>query len=561
MPELTIDGQKIEVEPGTTILEAAEELGKDIPVFCYHAGLSPDGNCRMCIVEVEDAPKMPPSCTTECQDDMVVHTENENVKEARESVLEFLLLNHPLDCPICDKSGECMLQDHYFDYSAEKSRMEDPKVTKRKVVDVGPDIVLDTERCILCTRCIRFVEEVSEEPSLGIVNRGDHAEITTFPGKELDDPYSLNTVDICPVGALTSKHFRFKKRVWFLEETESVCPNCARGCSMEINHESGTIYRFMPRYNPNVNDHWLCDEGRLEYEWVMSDNRLETPLESRDDGFDERTWSDAETDLIPELRELLESDQAHTAGLLSIRLSNEENYAFTKVLRTAFPDADLSYLTSKKGWLKELTEDDILREADKNPNRKGVEMIGETEGITNFEDWVAKLSEESPDLLLTLEPLLMDRLEEHEERMKTILRNTDLVVCIGTHRNISHELVDWMLPGLTWAEKNGTFTNADGQVQVFKKAFDGPGNSRSQLEILNWLSRQLVLEVDRDLNTTDPESVFRQWAENVAGMEWDVSDLGRRGKNISGEENVDESPDVNILETAETEHSSEAETS
>lgn len=555
MPELVIDGTKIEVEPGTTILEAAEQLDIDIPVFCYHPGLSPDGNCRMCIVDVEGAPKMPPSCITECDDEMVVHTKNDTVRDARAGILEFLLLNHPLDCPICDKSGECMLQDHYFEYSSERSRMVEPKVKKRKVVDVGPSIVLDTERCILCTRCIRFTEEVSKDPSLGIVNRGDHAEITTFPGQELDDPYSLNTVDICPVGALTAKDFRFEKRVWFLEEEESVCPNCSRGCNININHEEGDIYRFMPRHNPCVNDYWLCDEGRLAYEWVNADHRMEQPIvrleqeETGEDDAGESTWETAletSSDIMSSVRE---EEEKSVAGWMSIRLSNEENYQFARFVREVFSDADLTFLPGEKGWLQELTEDDILRKRDKNPNRYGCrELLTECNG-TSFSSWLDNAEENPPSLLISLEPIPFRRMsDEREERVRELLKRIDRVISITTHQTAATDLFDILLPGLTWAEKKGTFTNYEGRLQKFHAAFPGPGNSRYPCDILAELAGTLLDEPPSDLVETRPETLFEAFTQRVAGESWTYADLEGFGQKLDGSENEYEDTAIEVLE-------------
>ncbi len=551
MPELTIDGQNVEVEEGTTILEAAEELGKDIPVFCYHPGLPPDGNCRMCIVEVEDAPGLPPSCITECQDDMVVHTDNETVKDAREDVLEFLLLNHPLDCPICDKSGECMLQDHYFDFSAERSRMVEPKVKKRKVVDVGPHIVLDTERCILCTRCIRFVENVSEEPSLGIVNRGDRAELTTFPGQELDDPYSLNTCDICPVGALTSKEFRFKNRVWFLDHTESVCPNCSRGCNVRLDHKDGEIQRFMPRHNPHVNDFWLCDEGRLCHDWVDNEERLETPLHAAGGEFNAVSWSHVASNLPDEINEKVNSEDK-VLGVLSTRMTNEENFQFARLMQEAFDSNRLTHLPGEKGWLTDLTEDDILRKSDKNPNRKGCELIADEYDLPEYEEWGSEDTEGTGPVLFLLDPMPYRHLDEDQEaNFRDLLSRAALVVQIGTHRTMTPDEVDWVLPAQVWAEKEGTFTNFNGRVQHFKTAIPSSGKSRSQLRILSDLAEWL--DVDRDeLKRSDPEDVFQTWAREVIDFEWDYDVLGEQGRTVDGEPDPDLSPDVKLIDESET---------
>lgn len=511
MPEVTIDGKTTEVPEGTNVVEAAKQVGIDIPVFCYHPGLSPDGNCRMCTVEIEDGGGITPACITECQDGMSVRTDTDEVQEAQEGVLEFLLLNHPLDCPICDKSGECMLQDHYFKYSNKKSRMDHEKVQKRKVIDVGPNIVLDTERCILCSRCVRFCNEIAEEPSLGIVNRGDHAELTTFPGQELDNPYSLNTVDICPVGALTSKKFRFRKRVWFLDETSSVCPNCARGCNIKINHSDGEISRFMPEHNPEVNDYWLCDEGRQTFDFVHDSERLDTPLKSSEDkeDYQEMNWEQA----TEEIREVIENrlkQNQHAAALLSPRSTNEENYRLAQFMLDLFDEPELSYLGHHHGWIKNDYQDDILIRKDKNPNRYCCRILKDHLELPPEEQWLETLEEDPPELLLILDPLVFVRSRE-PERLRSILKETAHVIHLATHNYLSPDEADWLLPGKTWAEKEGTFTNFEGRIQHFSPAFSGPDSTRTQLNILS------LLHPDQDQSEPHifPEEVFEHYTEKV----------------------------------------------
>ena len=229
MPSLKINGKKVKVEQGTTVIQAAESLGIEIPHFCYHPGLSRPASCRMCLVEIEKAPKLQPACYTQCGEGMVIKTESDEVKRARKAVLEFILLSHPIDCPICDQAGECKLQDHYFRYSAQNSRVQTNKVNKAKAFPVGPEVVLDAERCVLCTRCVRFCGEVTKTHELTTVERSDMTEIRTFPGRELDNDYSLCVVDLCPVGALTNRNFRFKARVWWMDTEASVCTGLCTG--------------------------------------------------------------------------------------------------------------------------------------------------------------------------------------------------------------------------------------------------------------------------------------------------------------------------------------------
>ncbi|HTL48707.1 MAG TPA: 2Fe-2S iron-sulfur cluster-binding protein, partial [Verrucomicrobiae bacterium] len=275
MPKLTIDGKEIEVPAGTRLIEAAKKCGIDVPFYCYHPGLSVSGNCRMCLVEVEKTPKLQIACHIQAADGMVVKTQTEQVLKTRQHVLEFLLLNHPVDCPVCDQAGECWLQDYYMKHGLYNSRLGEDKVKKPKAVPLGPTVMLDAERCILCSRCIRFCDEVSKTSELGFIQRGDHTEIAVAPGKELDNKYSGNTVDICPVGALTDRDFRFKIRVWYLKEEDSICNGCSRGCNIQVHynldrpqHGKGErVKRLKPRFNERVNKWWMCDEGRYGYKY------------------------------------------------------------------------------------------------------------------------------------------------------------------------------------------------------------------------------------------------------------------------------------------------------
>src|SRR6185312_15324444 len=280
----------------TTMIQACSMVKVDVPHYCYHPRLPVSGNCRMCLVEfgtpalgpdrkpifnpdgtpkIAKSPRPAISCATPISPGMEIYTNTPNVKQMREGVLEFLLINHPLDCPICDQAGECKLQEYSVDYGKSESRFVEPKVHKPKRVDLGPRIVLDAERCILCTRCIRFTKDIAQDDALGIVNRGSYNTISAFPGKPFDNNYTLNTVDICPVGALTSKDFRFKMRVWFLKESKSICTSCGTGCNIVIGSREEKVYRYEPRENDAVNSTWMCDHGRLNYKWIQRDDRLQ----------------------------------------------------------------------------------------------------------------------------------------------------------------------------------------------------------------------------------------------------------------------------------------------
>ena len=276
-------GKSVEVENGTTVIRAAAQAGIEVPHFCWHPGLSVAGNCRMCLVEIEKMPKLAIACATQVADGMVVHVNSAKAVEARKAILEFILINHPLDCPICDEAGECNLQDYTYSHGPGQSAFAETKNKKPKRVPLGPNVVYDAERCILCSRCIRVMDEIVKNPTLTFVERGDRVFIDTFPGKELNDPYSMNVIDVCPVGALTNREYRFKARVWEMSSTEGICTGCARGCNINIWVRNNEILRLTPRHNPDVNSYWMCDNGRLNsFKHVNSETRLNSPMIRKD---------------------------------------------------------------------------------------------------------------------------------------------------------------------------------------------------------------------------------------------------------------------------------------
>src|SRR4051794_37052134 len=323
---LKIDGQTVQAKKGTNVLEAAKAIDKSISYFCYHPGLSSPAVCRQCLVEVKGQPKLVPSCYTPVSEGMEVRTDTEKVVTARAQMLEFTLVNHPVDCPICDKAGECTLQKMYEEWDGSPSRVDTGKVHKPKVVDLGPHIVLDAERCILCTRCIRVCDEVAKETQLQMAFRGDREQLTTAPGKQLDNPYSLNTVDVCPVGALTSKDFRFTMRAWELYTVPSVCPGCATGCNTEVHHARGKVYRVVPRENQDVNKFWMCDEGRFTYH-ELDERRVAAPRV----GGDTTSMEKAVAFAAERLAGLRDAGGGKLLGVvLNAQATNEDNYVLVK---------------------------------------------------------------------------------------------------------------------------------------------------------------------------------------------------------------------------------------
>ncbi len=378
MAQVTFDGRALEFQAGESLIQVATRNNIEIPYYCWHPRLSVAANCRMCLVELEKAPKLVPACQTECKDGMVVFTNNAKVKAAQKAVHEFLLVNHPIDCPICDQAGECKLQDYYMRFQLASSRMRDNKVHKRKLTHLGPYVVYNAERCIVCTRCVRFMEEVPKQRQLGVFNRGDHSVIGTYPGQELNNPYSLNTVDVCPVGALTSSVFRFKQRVWNLKRSSSICPGCSKGCNIHVDQRAAQVYRLIPRENEAVNKSWLCDEGRLTYS-RPNEQRLEHGLCRT--GASVPVPSSAQ-DALAKAAALLApvaNTPAQTAVALSLQATCEEAYILGRFAKEVLGVTKIGLLAYADG-----EADELLRNADKNPNRAGVLKVFGDLGLSTY---------------------------------------------------------------------------------------------------------------------------------------------------------------------------------
>jgi NADH-quinone oxidoreductase subunit G len=470
---LTIDGQQVTVPRGTNVLEAARTLGIDISAFCYHPGLPIVAQCRQCLVAVEKNPKLQPSCQQACADGMVVHTTDPQSTLARKQQLEFTLLNHPIDCPICDKAGECTLQKLYFDHDNADSRVDVPKVHKAKVVDLGPTIVLDQERCILCSRCIRVCDEVAGDHQLEFAHRGDHEILTTAPGAQLDNPYSLNTVDVCPVGALTSKDFRFTMRAWELEATPSVCNGCATGCNIEIHHRNGRAWRLVPRHNPDVNQYWMCDEGRLTYHDLREERLAAPTVDGLPAGWDRALKSAAER--------IGAAGKAGTAFVLSATSSNEDNFALAR-LAGALGCTNLFYAGRPPVPGR---ADGRLRVADVNPNTAGVRAILEALG-----GGAKELAELPPEIRTVV--ALGEILPIDPARLRELS-----VIAISAHERkggpVSQAQV--ALPASAWAETAGTITNVQGRVQRMHAAFPAPGHAIPGWEAVVRLAQALNVRI------------------------------------------------------------------
>lgn len=469
MPKkLTIDGKEITARDDATIIQAAHEAGIVIPHYCYHPKLSIAGNCRICLVELEGRPKLEISCNTPVAENMVVYTNSPRVIEGRRGVLEFLLINHPLDCPICDQAGECGLQDYYMQYGLYHSRFQEEKVHGRKVVDLGPDIVFDSERCILCTRCVRFCHEITKTDELGIFARGDTAQIATFPGKRLENPYAGNTVDICPVGALTSKDFRFKIRVWFLRATKSVCPGCARGCNINIHHHDGQVYRLKPRRNDAVNATWICDAGRFSYKSI-NENRVLHPQRRQQGGLQQCGWPAALALAVEALRR---HGGAGVGIVVAPQGTNEDCYLLARLASEVVATPHVLLYPGAPG-----DEDDFLIRADKNPNTRGAQEMGLPAPATaaQLAAMARAIDQGSVKVLYAIDVDLMAAFgAEAVVRWATQL---DCLIVQTSNHLPGCAQAHVLLPSATYAERDGTFTNFQGRLQRLNAAFAPRGEA------------------------------------------------------------------------------------
>ena len=535
MPRLSIDGREVSVPEGTMVIRAAEELGIYVPRYCYHPGLSIAGNCRICLVEVEKANKLQIACNMVVAEGMVVHTRSDKAEEGRRAVLEFLLANHPLDCPVCDQSGECDLQDFYMNFGLYNPRFREHKVKKRKAVALGPHVMLDQERCILCSRCVRFTDEITRTGEFGIFKRGDRAELGLYPGVTLDNPYSANVVDICPVGALTERDFRFKARVWYLSSAPSVCNGCSQGCNIDVHYlldrpylnAGARLVRVKPRYNPNVNEWWLCDAGRYGLGWV-DQGRLDKVRGPSGDA--DASWEGAITAIAAALKRSSEGvDGAGSGGgarigvIASAKLTNEELFLIREIFQGALGARISASVPEKPG-----SHDDFLIKADKNPNTMGATLLGLAG--PDAPDAAHLVDEALAGNLDVLWVLGHDLLELFGEgKVRELPEKVGLLVFSGTNENPTAALAHWVLPGAAYLEKDGTFVNCHGRVQRIGRAFPPPADSREDWRVLLELARRLGLALDWG----EPREIFQGLAEAVApfaGLSYET--IGAQGAEV-----------------------------
>lgn len=490
MLKCTINGVDLEVKEGTSIIEAMTENQQKIAHYCWHPGLSVAGVCRMCFVEIEGNPKVQIACNTAVTEGMKVNNTSDKVKEAAKWGLDFHLINHPLDCPVCDQAGECGLQDQYMEFGKYNPEMAEKKVKKQKVVDLGPTVVLDSERCILCSRCVRFTDEVTKTSELGIFNRGDHSEIGTHDQKPLDNPYSLNTVDICPVGALTSKDFRFRQRVWYLKDAPGICNGCSTGCNVTFYFNKEGFYRVKPRFNAEVNGHWMSDDGRDVYKFINKEARWTKAKRKTKEGWTELAPGAA----AKEAASVVKSGGSSVALVLTGQYTLEE---YQHIIPAFINDVGTKNIYH---WINNPESfdsfDGLLLRGDKNPNTKGLLAVLAQHGVSaNWKDLVEGIKSKNIKTVVVAGPENQKHFPDLKDRLKDLSQAENLI-WMQTGKNAELEALTgntWLIPMKSFVEKDGTFVNFKGMEQKFKKVTTVVNEALSLTEAVQLMTGQNLM--------------------------------------------------------------------
>ena len=500
---VTIDGVVVQVPKGTSIIEAAKQAGIVVPHYCYHPSLPSPAVCRMCLVEVEKAPKLMPACVTTVADGQVVRTDSEQAQKARTGVLEFLLINHPLDCPICDQAGECELQDYVFQEGRRGTRYGEYAKRFNPVEDFGPDVLYVANRCILCTRCVRFMDDVAGTPVLNVSERGDRAHIGIDQGQLLDHPWAGNVVDLCPVGSLISKDFLHKARAWDLDKTASICTGCSQGCNIMIDTRDNTVVRLRPRPNMDVNRHFMCDHGRMNYRWMNRGDRIEAPLVREGDRLQATDWEQA----FDRVRSL--TAQPGPAVILASGGASLESLGMLKAMLAGRPLTAAAQVPIAEGEAPLEGIPNLALRAERAPNGEGARMLGYSM------EWDAAVKAAgSASLVVLLDVTLTDA-------EAAVVAGAGAVVVLGTIESQVLESARVVLPVTNTAEEQGTFVNRDGRVQRYQQARSAPGMGRPAW----WVAAEV-----QHAGATTPAEAFAQVAGGIpelAGMTY--GDLGLTG--------------------------------
>ncbi|MBQ3218535.1 MAG: molybdopterin-dependent oxidoreductase [Akkermansia sp.] len=527
-----INGKWYRFPKGTRIADACNSVGVHVPCFCYHPKLSVAGSCRMCLVEQGMPPRLAPgatptygedgyqpiqwmpraviACANTVAENMGIRTDSKLTSEARRGVLEFLLTNHPLDCPICDQAGECKLQEYTTDYGSGTHRFTESKTKKGKNLSIGPRVNLDQERCVLCRRCVRFMKEIVGEEVLGVVGRGTHNAIACYPGTSLDSNYSMNVVDICPVGAMTSKDFRFKMRVWFLKSTPTIDVNCGTGTNINIWTREQQVYRITPRQNDEVNSCWMPDSHRLNYKYINAPERILTPMVKTDHGAPQRpsTW-DATLNMVVE--QLHSCAPTETAIICSARMTNEELYMVRALARQL--GVTKIDIVPRKG-----ENDGLLVSDDRNPNTNGAKLILGKNG-SGLPAIRRGIKNNSIRFLIALGEDVTEEAGLEAEDLEAL----DYILAMSHSENATTKVADVVLPSVTFAEKYGTMINVAGRIQRLNKAIEPQGESRPDWDILRQLTEMLGCDCPRVIACPSPMIILEEMAqefEPLKGLTW-----------------------------------------
>ena len=528
MPKLTIDGQTYEAEKGKTIIQVADDVGIQIPRYCYHPDIGIEGSCRMCLVEAKGFPKLMPACATPITEGMEVRTTTERVHEAVRYAMEFLLLHHPIDCPVCDQSGECWLQDYYMAHAGHDSRYPlGQKTRRRKAFNLGPLVKLDQERCILCTRCVRFTKNVTKTNEIQVFNRGHKAEIGIFEDRPLNNAYSGNVVDVCPVGALTSADFRFRVRVWFLKGTTSVCAGCSTGCNLRIDHSAravgggipgytatdGKIYRTVGRRNVDVNKSWLCDEGRLSFHTLERWPRLRNATMAGE--------SRSVAELLAIVHERFESIRGQSGGASVAALVSATNTNEALFLTKKYFNGRVDFRLGRETELYAEPQDELLRRLDKHPNTRGalnLDLAGDLNGLRGLREKAER--KDLRGMWISFHPQLVgDDAPGIIEDLRRLIAALEFSVVSTTHDFDWARQASIVIPVAAWSEEQGTYTNYSGRLQMTNRAVMPPGEARPLHVMMAELLNLSGLQVPHD-----PRALFDWMSREVSvynGVDYD----------------------------------------
>ena len=508
MMTVTIDGKELRVAEGTNLVEAAARLGIEIPTYCYHPGLTVVGQCRICFVEIEGMPRLVTACSTPVQDGMSVLTDSQRVKDARAAVMEFLLENHPLDCPVCDQAGECYLQDYSVEHGLDTTHMVDERRTfpglERRLI--GPHVVQNQNRCIHCTRCIRFTQEIAETGDLTMKSRGNHSYIDTYDGRPYSNPWSACAADVCPVGALTVKEFRFRARVWHLEDTDSICFGCSIGCNIKIGVLDRVVHRFLPRSNPEINGWWMCDYGRFLSE-SLNARDVEQPLQRRDDELAPLGWKDA----IAVVAEICRAERP-TRVVASANLSNEALYLVKRSLADHLGLEVVVPVEAGETRKMKNGHGQWVHNVDAHPNSTGARLMGlpivEQEALREF-------VRSAPGAVVLLDNRAHPWLVE-DEAARALEKHR--VVAVAREHTAASRSAELVLPAASWVETEGTYTSSTGRVQLARRGVFPAGQAKAPWEILALLGAKIGTS---PAGTPSPRSIFEELVSEIpafAGM-------------------------------------------